>query len=71
MRTTGPPPSALVTGTAALGALLGGWLGGAIGLRTTLFLAGLATLGALLFVVGSPLARLRTLADAGPAVGAP
>ncbi|MEH6373492.1 MFS transporter [Streptomyces sp. KLMMK] len=41
----------LVTGTAALGALLGGWLGGTIGLRATLTAAGLATLTALLFVV--------------------
>ncbi|WP_058043061.1 MFS transporter [Streptomyces roseifaciens] len=54
----------LVTGTAALGALLGGWLGGVIGLRATLAAAGLATLTALLFVVRSPLARLRVLADA-------
>ncbi|MFC5148258.1 MFS transporter [Streptomyces aureoversilis] len=60
----------LVTGTAALGALLGGWLGGAIGLRATLAVAGLATLTALLFVVRSPLARLRTLTDATEA-GAP
>ncbi|MEU1819723.1 MFS transporter [Streptomyces roseifaciens] len=54
----------LVTGTAALGALLGGWLGGTIGLRATLTAAGLATLTALLPVVRSPLARLRVLTDA-------
>jgi MFS family permease len=56
----------LVTGTAALGALLGGWLGGLIGLRPTLVVVGAGTLLAMLFIVGSPLPRLRDLSDVTP-----
>lgn len=53
----------LVTGTAALGALLGGWLGGLIGLRATLVVVGLGTLSALIFIARSPLPRLRDLSE--------
>ncbi|WP_137992788.1 MFS transporter [Streptomyces vilmorinianum] len=56
----------LVTGTAAIGALLGGWLGGLIGLRATLFVVGGCTLLALLFIARSPLPRLRDLSEVVP-----
>ncbi|ARZ72277.1 MFS transporter [Streptomyces sp. HU2014] len=56
----------LVTGTAALGALLGGWLGGLIGLRATLVVVGLGTLSALVFLARSPLPRLRDLSEVVP-----
>ncbi|WP_316520107.1 MFS transporter [Kitasatospora brasiliensis] len=53
----------LVTGTAAIGALLGGWLGGLIGLRATMVIGGLGTLAALSFFIGSPILRLRSVSD--------
>ncbi|MGP3983816.1 MFS transporter [Streptomyces sp. KR80] len=56
----------LVTGTAALGSLTGGWLGGQIGLRATLVVVGLGTLTALLFIARSPLPRLRDLSEVVP-----
>ncbi|WP_171165921.1 MFS transporter [Streptomyces sp. I05A-00742] len=56
----------LVTGTAALGALLGGWLGGFIGLRATLVVTGLGTFLAPVFLTRSPLPRLRDLSEVVP-----
>lgn len=53
----------LVTSTAALGSLLGGWLGGQIGLRATLVVVGLGTLTALLFIARSPVSRLQNLSE--------
>lgn len=57
----------LVTGTAALGAILGGALGELIGLRATMVVGGLGSLAALLFFVGSPIPRLRDLSEVAPA----
>ncbi|HEX6076505.1 MAG TPA: MFS transporter [Micromonosporaceae bacterium] len=55
-----------VTGTAAIGAVLGGALGELIGLRATMVVGGLGTLAALWFVVRSPIPRLRDLSDVSP-----
>jgi MFS family permease len=55
-----------VTGAAAVGALLGGVLGGVIGLRPTMVVGALGTLVAMSFVLRSPVAKLRSLADLEP-----
>ncbi len=55
-----------VTGTAAIGALIGGALGGWIGLRATMVVGALGTLLAIWFVANSPIPRLRSLAEFGP-----
>jgi len=60
----------LVWGTMPLGGLLGGILGTAFGLRPTLWVAAIAQLLACLWVVCSPLLRLRDL-PATDAEGAP
>jgi MFS family permease len=59
----------LVTGAAAIGSLLGGWLGGLVGLRATLVVGGLGTLAALCFFLGSPILRLKSLAEVVPDEG--
>jgi hypothetical protein len=51
-------------GVMPLGALAGGALGTLFGLRTTLLVSGLAVLGASLFLVLSPVRRLRDLPTA-------
>ena len=57
----------VVWGTMPVGALLGGALGGVIGLRETLLVAALGETLAFLFVLLSPVRRLRSIADAMPA----
>ncbi len=52
-----------VTGTAAIGALLGGVLGEWIGLRATMVVGGLGTLAAIWFVFRSPIPKLRDLSE--------
>jgi predicted MFS family arabinose efflux permease len=51
-------------GVRPLGALLGGALGTAIGLQTTLWIGALGALGGVLWLVGSPIPRLRAVAEA-------
>jgi MFS family permease len=53
-------------GVRPLGAILGGALGAAIGLRPTLWIATVASLTAVLWLLPSPLPRLRQLPDAAP-----
>ncbi|MER7009385.1 MFS transporter [Dactylosporangium sp. NPDC000555] len=55
-----------VTGAAAIGALIGGALGGWIGLRATMLIGGLGTLAAIWFVVRSPIPQLRDLTELEP-----
>jgi predicted MFS family arabinose efflux permease len=55
-----------VYGVRPLGALAGGVLGSAIGLRETLWLTGAAALGGTLWLLASPVAALRE-APAEPA----
>jgi MFS family permease len=50
-------------GIRPIGALLGGALGGIIGVRETLFIATIGALLGLLWVVGTPVARLRALPE--------
>jgi hypothetical protein len=50
-----------VTGTAAIGALIGGALGGLIGLRATMIAGALGTLAAMCFVIRSPIPKLLDL----------
>jgi predicted MFS family arabinose efflux permease len=56
----------LVWGTMPIGATIGGYLGGAVGLRETLFVGAIGSALAFLFVLFSPLRSLRTVADAVP-----
>jgi predicted MFS family arabinose efflux permease len=56
----------VVWGTMPLGALIGGILGGAIGLRETLFVAAIGETFAFLFVLFSPVRSLRTIEEAMP-----
>ncbi|MGE5828530.1 MAG: MFS transporter [Micromonosporaceae bacterium] len=58
-----------VTGTAAIGALLGGVVGGLVGLRPTMVIGALGTLGAMWVVFLSPIPGLRVLSDVGPTSG--
>jgi MFS family permease len=51
-------------GIRPIGALLGGALGAAIGVRETLFLVTIAAVTGVLWLVGSPVLRLRELPDA-------
>ncbi|PLT48024.1 major facilitator superfamily MFS_1 [Paenibacillus pasadenensis] len=53
----------VVTGTAPIGALLGGWLGTGIGLRLTLAVGAAGTLAAVLWIFFSPVPRLDGLPD--------
>jgi MFS family permease len=55
-----------VTGAAAIGALIGGALGGLIGLRATMVVGAIGTLGAIYFVIRSPIPKLRDLSDLEP-----
>ncbi len=55
-----------VTGTAAIGAIIGGVLGELIGLRATMVVGAVGTLGALWFVIQSPIPRLRDLSEIKP-----
>jgi len=55
-----------VTGTAAIGAVLGGALGEIIGLRATMVVGALGTLAALWFVIRSPIPQLRDLSEVTP-----
>jgi MFS family permease len=55
-----------VTGAAALGALIGGALGGLIGLRATMIVGGLGTLAAMCFVIRSPIPKLLDLSELEP-----
>ena len=57
----------LAWGAIPIGAMLGGWLGGEIGLRETMWVAGAGGLLAVLTIVFSPVRSLRTIADAMPA----
>jgi MFS family permease len=53
-------------GIRPLGALIGGWLGTAIGLRPTLALAGTAGVSAAFWLLASPVRRITTLDDPTP-----
>lgn len=55
-----------VTGSAAVGALVGGALGGWIGLRATMLVGALGTLVAIWFIVRSPIPKLRDLSELEP-----
>ncbi|MGH3660187.1 MAG: MFS transporter, partial [Micromonosporaceae bacterium] len=55
-----------VTGTAALGAVIGGGLGEVIGLRATMVVGALGTLAALWFVFRSPIPALQELSEVTP-----
>src|SRR5205085_1445618 len=57
-------------GVALPGALLGGVLGEAVGLRTTLFIGGVGVVCAALWTIFSPTRKLRHAADAGAAAKA-
>jgi|HubBroStandDraft_1064217.scaffolds.fasta_scaffold03137_6 MFS family permease len=60
-----------VTGTAGIGALIGGVLGELIGLRATMVVGALGTLVAMWFVIRSPIPGLRDLAELQAARSAP
>jgi MFS family permease len=51
-------------GVRPIGALLGGLLGGALGVREAIFIGTIAAIGGVLFLVGSPVLRLRDLPEA-------
>jgi predicted MFS family arabinose efflux permease len=55
----------LAFGAIPVGALIGGTLGELIGLRSTLLVGALAMLAAPLWVIRSPVMRIRALSDAG------
>jgi hypothetical protein len=55
-----------VTGIAAIGALIGGALGGLIGLRATMIAGALGTLAAMCFVFRSPIPKLLDLSELEP-----
>jgi predicted MFS family arabinose efflux permease len=52
-----------VTGAAAIGAVIGGALGGWIGLRATILIGALGTLAAIWFVLRSPIPKVRNLSE--------
>jgi MFS family permease len=60
----------LVWGTLPIGAAIGGFLGGTIGLRETLFVGAIGSAFAFLFVLFSPVRSLRTIAEAAAAEAA-
>ena len=53
----------LVTGIVPVGALVGGWLGSTFGLRTTLAVGTVGLLSTALFLIMSPVRRVRDLSD--------
>ena len=53
-------------GIRVLGALAGGWLGASIGLRPTLWIATAGALGGVLWLLPSPVLRIRTLPELEP-----
>jgi MFS family permease len=59
----------VVSGAVPLGALLAGYLGETLGLRGTLTVAALGLISALVWVLFSPLPRLRTLPEPAAPVG--
>ena len=59
----------LAWGAIPVGAVLGGWLGGAVGLRQTMWAAAAGGLVSVLAIALSPVRRLRPVADAMPAEG--
>ena len=59
----------LVWGPIPIGAALGGFLGGAIGLRETLFVGAIGSSFAFLFVLFSPVRSLRTIPEMPPDEG--
>jgi MFS family permease len=50
-------------GVRPLGALLGGLLGGAVGVREAIWITTIAAIGGVLFLIGSPVLRLRDLPE--------
>lgn len=56
----------MVYGAGAIGAVIGGALGEAVGLRTTLLVCGIGGLLSPLLILGSPLRRLRTSPSPAP-----
>lgn len=55
-------------GVRPIGAVLGGVLGAAIGVRETLFIVTIAAVGGVAFLIGSPVLRLRDLPEAPESV---
>jgi MFS family permease len=53
-------------GVRPVGAFLGGLLGGAIGVREAILLTTIAAIGGVLFLIGSPVLRLRDLPEVSP-----
>lgn len=51
-------------GVRPIGAVLGGVLGAGIGVRETLFIVTIAAVAGVLWLIGSPVLRLRDLPDA-------
>ncbi|MEP6639691.1 MAG: MFS transporter [Chloroflexota bacterium] len=51
-------------GVRPIGALLGGFLGGALGVREAILVSTIAGIGGVLFLIGSPVLRLRELPEA-------
>ncbi|MFI5254845.1 MAG: MFS transporter, partial [Candidatus Limnocylindrales bacterium] len=56
----------LVWGTIPIGSFIGGYLGGTIGLRETLYVGAIGSALAFLFVLFSPVRSLRTIPEAVP-----
>ena len=56
-------------GVRPIGALVGGVLGGLIGVRETLFLVTIASLSGVLWLIGTPIIRLRDMPDVAPDEG--
>jgi hypothetical protein len=52
-------------GVRPIGALMGGLLGAAIGVRETLILVTIASLSGLLFLIGTPVLKLRDIPEPG------
>lgn len=52
-------------GVRPIGALMGGFLGAAIGVRETLIIVTIVSLGGLLWLIGSPILKLRDLPEPG------
>ena len=50
-------------GVRPVGALLGGLLGGALGVREAIWVASIAAIGGMLFLIGSPVLRQRELPE--------